>query len=171
MPVSSPALVIGDQSAIPDAQWRAFTRTGVNHLISISGLHVTMLAALMGWIVASLWRRLPRLTERIPARRAGLAAALLAAFAYVLLAGFQAPAQRTLYMLAVVVLAYWNQRETRPATALLWALFGVLLLDPWAVLAPGFWLSFGAMAAILSVTIGAPARPRNFPPGSACRPR
>ncbi len=148
------ALVIGDQSAIPDAQWRAFTRTGVNHLISISGLHVTMLAALMGWIVASLWRRLPRLTERIPARRAGLAAALLAAFAYVLLAGFQAPAQRTLYMLAVVVLAYWNQRETRPATALSWALFGVLLLDPWAVLAPGFWLSFGAMAAILWVTIG-----------------
>lgn len=148
------ALVIGDQSAIPAEQWRAFTRTGVNHLISISGLHVTMIAALVGWLVASLWRRLPRLTERIPARKIGLAAALIAALIYVLLAGFQAPAQRTLYMLAVLVLAYWYQRETRPTVALAWALFGVLLLDPWAVLAPGFWLSFGAMAAILWVTVG-----------------
>ncbi len=148
------ALVIGDQSAIPDAQWRAFTRTGVNHLISISGLHVTMVAALMGGIVAWGWRRRPSLTERIPARRAGLAAALLAAFGYVLLAGFQVPAQRTLIMLAVVVLAFWSRRETRPATALVWALFVVLLLDPWAVLSAGFWLSFGAMAAIVWVTAG-----------------
>jgi competence protein ComEC len=148
------ALVIGDQSSIPAEQWRAFTRTGVNHLISISGLHVTMIAALVGWMVAALWRRLPRLTERIPARKMGLAAALIAALIYVLLAGFQAPAQRTLYMLAVLVLAYWHQRETRPTVALAWALFGVLLLDPWAVLAPGFWLSFGAMAAILWVTVG-----------------
>ena len=148
------ALVIGDQSSIPPEQWRAFTRTGVNHLISISGLHVTMIAALVGWLVSALWRRLPRLTERVPARKIGLAAALLAALVYVLLAGFQAPAQRTLYMLAVLVLAYWNQRETRPTVALAWALFGVLLLDPWAVLAPGFWLSFGAMAAILWVTVG-----------------
>lgn len=148
------ALVIGDQSAIPAEQWRAFTRTGVNHLISISGLHVTMIAVLVGWLVAALWRRLPRLTERIPARKVGLAAALIAALLYVLLAGFQAPAQRTLYMLTVLVLAYWNQRETRPTVALVWALFGVLLLDPWAVLAPGFWLSFGAMAAILWVTVG-----------------
>jgi len=58
------ALVIGDQSAIPAEQWRAFTRTGVNHLISISGLHVTMIAALVGWLVAALWRRLPRLPQQ-----------------------------------------------------------------------------------------------------------
>ena len=113
-----------------------------------------MIAALAGWLIGALWRRLPRLTERIPARKISLAAALLAALIYVLLAGFEAPAQRTLYMLAVLVLAYWNQRETRPTDALAWALFGVLLLDPWAVLAPGFWLSFGAMAAILWVTVG-----------------
>jgi competence protein ComEC len=148
------ALVIGDQTAIPSDQWRAFTRTGVNHLISISGLHVTMIAALAGWLAGALWRRRARLAERIPARKIALAAALLAALSYVLLAGFQAPAQRTLYMLAVLALAYWNQRDTRPTVALVWALSGVLLLDPWAVLAPGFWLSFGAMAVILWVSVG-----------------
>jgi competence protein ComEC len=153
------ALVVGDQRSIPHEQWRAFTRTGVNHLLSISGLHVTMIAALAGWLVASVWRRLPRHAERLPARQAGLVAAVLAAFGYALLAGFQVPAQRTLFMLIVLALAFWGRREPRPFTALVVALFVVLLIDPWAVLSAGFWLSFGAMAAILWVTLGRVALP------------
>ncbi len=148
------ALVVGDQRSIPHDQWRAFTRTGVNHLLSISGLHVTMIAALAGWAVAFGWRRWPRAAERLPARQAGLLAAVLAASAYALLAGFQVPAQRTLFMLGVLALAFWGRREPRPFTALTWALFAVLVIDPWAVLSAGFWLSFGAMAAILWATFG-----------------
>ncbi len=153
------ALVVGDQRSIPHEQWRAFTRTGVNHLLSISGLHVTMIAALAGWLVASVWRRLPRQAEHLPARQAGLVAAVLAAFGYALLAGFQVPAQRTLFMLVALALAFWGRREPRPFTALVVALFVVLLIDPWAVLSAGFWLSFGAMAAILWVTLGRVALP------------
>ena len=153
------ALVIGDQRSIPNDQWRSFTRTGVNHLLSISGLHVTMIAALAGWMVAFGWRRWPRAAERLPARQAGLLAAVLAAFAYAVLAGFQVPAQRTLFMLGVLALAFWGRREPRPFSALTWALFAVLLIDPWAVLSAGFWLSFGAMAAILWVTFGRVALP------------
>lgn len=148
------ALVIGDQRGIPNAQWRAFTRTGVNHLLSISGLHVSMIAVLAGWAVAFGWRRWPRAAGRLPARQAGLLAGVLAACTYALLAGFQVPAQRTLFMLAVLVLAFWGRREARPFTALTWALFVVLLIDPWAVLSAGFWLSFGAIAAILWATFG-----------------
>ncbi len=153
------ALVIGDQRGIPHDQWRAFTRTGVNHLLSISGLHVTMIAVLAGWVVAFGWRRCSRAAEWLPARQAGLMAAGLAAFAYALLAGFQVPAQRTLFMLLVLVVAFWGRREPRPFSALLWALFVVLLIDPWAVLSAGFWLSFGAMASILWVTFGRVALP------------
>ncbi len=153
------ALVVGDQRSIQHEQWRAFTRTGVNHLLSISGLHVTMIAALAGWLVASVWRRLPRHAERLSARQAGLVAAVLAAFGYALLAGFQVPAQRTLFMLVVLALAFWGRREPRPFTALIVALFIVLLIDPWAVLSAGFWLSFGAMATILWVSFGRVALP------------
>ncbi|MDP2266433.1 MAG: DNA internalization-related competence protein ComEC/Rec2 [Thiobacillus sp.] len=153
------ALVIGDQRSIPHDQWRSFTRTGVNHLLSISGLHVTMIAALAGWMVAFGWRRWPRAAERLPARQAGLLAAVLAACAYAVLAGFQVPAQRTLFMLGVLALAFWGRREPRPFSALTWALFAVLLIDPWAVLSAGFWLSFGAMAVILWVTFGRVALP------------
>ncbi len=153
------ALVLGDQNSIPHDQWRVFTRTGVNHLLSISGLHVTMIAALAGWGVAFFWRRLPRVAERWPARQAGLVAAVAAALAYALLAGFQVPAQRTFFMLLVVAAAFWGRREARPFSALVWAVFVVLLIDPWAVLSAGFWLSFGAMAAIVWASFGRLALP------------
>ncbi|WP_324778828.1 DNA internalization-related competence protein ComEC/Rec2 [Thiobacillus sedimenti] len=148
------ALVIGDQRGIPHDQWRAFTRTGVNHLLSISGLHVTMIATLAGWGLAFVWRRVPRAAERLPARQAGLLAAVASAAAYAALAGFQVPAQRTLFMLGVLALAFWSRRQTRPFSALAWAVFVVLVIDPWAVLSAGFWLSFGAMAAIVWASFG-----------------
>lgn len=67
-----------------------------------------------------------------------------------LLAGFEVPAQRTLYMLSVVALALWSGRNLGVSRTLLLALL-VVLLDPWAVLATGFWLSFGAVALLLLV--------------------
>jgi competence protein ComEC len=148
------ALVIGDQRSIPPDQWQVFTRTGVNHLMSISGLHVTMVSGLAFALVSALWRRSPALTLRLPARKAAIIAGLLVAFCYALLAGFAVPAQRTVYMLAVVAAALWLGAIEAPATVLVLAVLVVLLLDPWAVLAPGFWLSFGAVATIMYVTSG-----------------
>ncbi|WP_338111853.1 DNA internalization-related competence protein ComEC/Rec2 [Rhodocyclus tenuis] len=148
------ALAIGDQRAIPNSQWRTFNRTGVTHLMSISGLHVTMVAALCAALVNQLWRRSERLMLRQPAQRAAIAAGWLTALLYSLLAGFAVPAQRTLYMLSVLALALWSGRHFGAARTLLLALLVVLLLDPWAVLAAGFWLSFGAVGVLLY--IGAP---------------
>lgn len=143
------ALAVGDQNAIPHGNWRVYNRTGTSHLMSISGLHITLFAALVGGFVYALWRRVPALALRLPARRAALLFGWLAALAYTFLAGFQIPAQRTLFMLTVLVAGLWLTREPRPASLLLLALAIVLLLDPWAVLAPGFWLSFGAVAAMM----------------------
>lgn len=148
------ALVIGDQRAIPPEQWQVFTRTGVNHLMSISGLHVTMVSGLVMALVYGLWRRWPGMTLRLPARKAATAAGLGAAFAYAMLSGFAVPAQRTVYMLAVVAVALWAGAIESAASVLAVALLVVVALDPWAVLAPGFWLSFGAVATIMYVTVG-----------------
>ena len=142
------ALVIGDQQAIDPELWQTFARTGITHLMSISGLHVTMLAGLAYLLTSWLWRRSPNLPLRLPAQHAAAAGGLLAAFLYCLLAGFAVPAQRTLYMLGVVALAHLSGRELAASRVLLLALLLVLLLDPWAVLAAGFWLSFGAVALL-----------------------
>jgi ComEC/Rec2-related protein len=146
------ALAIGEQSAIPQSQWLLYQQTGITHLISISGLHVTLLAGLAFALVQFGWRRVLALTLRLPARRAAVLAGALTALVYVLLAGFAVPAQRTLYMLLVVALALWSGRTLAPTRVLSWALLVVVLLDPWAVLSAGFWLSFGAVAAMLFAT-------------------
>ncbi len=146
------ALAIGDQSSIPQAQWQVFTRTGVNHLMSISGLHITMLSGLGFALAYWLWRRSVRLTLVLPARKAAALVALLVALAYALLSGFAVPAQRTVYMVGAVAAALWLNRNFSPAQILSIALLGVLIPDPWSILSPGFWLSFGAVALILYVT-------------------
>jgi competence protein ComEC len=142
------ALVIGDQNAIPQEDWRIFNATGVGHLISISGLHVTMLAGLGSALGIFLWRK-QYLPLVFPTYRIGAALAFITAFLYAWLAGFQIPAQRTMYMLGVACLALWANRISRPFDIWWWALFLVIVVDPMAAYTPGFWLSFGAVAAIL----------------------
>jgi len=146
------ALAVGDQQAVQSELWTVFNRSGTTHLMSISGLHVTMVAGLAGWLIGFGWRRAPALTLRLPAQQAGLLAAALAAFFYSLLAGFAVPAQRTLYMLLVAAAAMLSGRRVAPSRVLALALLVVLLVDPWAVLAVGFWLSFGAVGALLYIT-------------------
>jgi competence protein ComEC len=142
------ALVMGDQNAIDQADWRVFNATGIGHLISISGLHVTMLAGLGALIASRMWRR-GSLPLVMPVPRVTAAAGFITAFFYAWIAGFQIPAQRTMYMVGVVAVAVWSGRIPRAFDIWWWALFVVLVLDPMAAYTPGFWLSFGAVAAIL----------------------
>jgi len=148
------ALAVGDQRAIPAEEWRLFNRTGVTHLMSISGLHVTLVSGLCAWLASWLWRRSTYLLLRLPARKVGAVAAIAGAIGYSLLAGFAVPAQRTCWMVTVFALALWSGRIASPARTLALALAVVLLLDPWAMLSAGFWLSFGAVALIFFVADG-----------------
>lgn len=148
------ALAVGDQRAISGEEWQLFNRTGVTHLMSISGLHVTLVSGLFAWLVAALWRRLPALALRLPARKAAAVAAIAGALGYSLIAGFAVPAQRTFYMVTVVALALWSGRIASPARVLALALAAVVIADPWAPLAPGLWLSFGAVLLIFYVAGG-----------------
>jgi competence protein ComEC len=156
------ALAVGDQRAIDPSLWQTFSRTGTTHLMSISGSHVTMLAGLAWWLASALWRRSARLPLYLPAQKAAAAAGFLAAFAYSLLAGFEVPAQRTLYMIGIVALALWSGRSLAGSRVLALALLVVLTLDPWAVLSAGFWLSFGAVGVLFYVGAGRIGRPHWF---------
>ena len=153
------ALTIGEQRAVPEAQWRVFNRTGIAHLISISGLHVTVFAALAGGLVYALARRSVALTTRLPARKVAAGAGVVFATAYVLIAGAQVPAVRTLLMLAVAAVGLVVARPGSAGVVWLWALAIVLAWDPWAGLTPGFWLSFGAVGVLLYAGVGRLASP------------
>nr|WP_314900987.1 DNA internalization-related competence protein ComEC/Rec2 [uncultured Deefgea sp.] len=136
------ALTIGDQGGIPKPQWQRFAQTGITHLISISGLHITLLAAFSASVVLFVWRRIPQLAQRFAAQRAALIAGVLTALIYSLLAGMAVPTQRTVLMLLVAALCLWRAKPMAKSAIWAAALMAVVVFDPFAVLSVGFWLSF-----------------------------
>ncbi|TDR70552.1 competence protein ComEC [Paludibacterium purpuratum] len=146
------ALTVGAQQHIDRAEWQLFARTGVTHLVSISGLHVGMVAGLVAWTMRQWLRRLPagRIAPRVWVALSGLTAA----GAYSLLAGWSVPTRRTFFMLAVACLLLCWRRALTPFRIWWLALAAVLLFDPFAVYFPGLWLSFGLVAALMTVSVG-----------------
>lgn len=144
------ALSLGDQNAISHADWGLFRDTAVAHLLSVSGLHVTLFAWLAAALVAPLWRRSPWLCMRLPAPLAARWLGVAAALGYALFSGWGVPAQRTVVMLAsVAALQSLGLRWPWPLV-LLGAAVVVTAADPWALMQPGFWLSFGAVGLLMA---------------------
>ena len=148
------ALVVGDQNAIERADWDVFRATGVAHLMSISGLHITMFAWLASLVIGWLWRYSAKLTPKfclwLPAGSAGALGGLALAALYALFSGWGVPAQRTIWMLATVVLLRHNGRQWPWPFVWLLAMAVVVLLDPWALMQAGFWLSFVAVGVLFA---------------------
>lgn len=143
------ALAVGDQAAIADPLWDVFRATGTTHLVAISGFHIGLVGAFAGLLGAWAHRAWPGAGLRVPRRPLAACCALAGAAAYSLLAGLSLPVQRTLAMLAAVLLAVALRRRLAAGGALGLAAIVVLLLDPLAVLNAGFWLSFGGVFWLL----------------------
>ncbi len=154
------ALLMGDQSAIERSDWDVFRVTGVAHLMSISGLHITLFAWLAGAIVGGLWRSTSRWRWPLclwwPAPHAALWGGVALAAAHAWFSGWGVPAQRTVIMLLVV--AALRSRGRQWPWHAVWALAAVAVLarDPWALMQAGFWLSFVAVAVLFAT-----GRPRH----------
>lgn len=148
------ALVTGDQNAIERSDWDVFRATGVAHLMSISGLHITMFGWAASLLVGALWRRSGRLCLAWPAPHAALAGGAALAAAYALFSGWGVPAQRTVLMLAAVGLLRLSGRRWPWPQVWLLACCVVVLADPWAMLQAGFWLSFVAVGVLFAADPG-----------------
>lgn len=133
------ALVIARRSDLDAALRERYTRSGLAHLLSISGLHVGFFAA---WLNVLLLRLRLRAWPRF---LAGTCVML----AYVWLLGLPAPATRSAAMLALLEIARLRQRVVTPRGLVALAALGVLLVDPWAMQSVGAWLSVAAVAAVI----------------------
>jgi competence protein ComEC len=143
------ALAVGDQAAIDSGGWEVFRDTGVAHLMSISGLHITMLGWLGGAAFGALWRRSERAALHVPAPLAARWGGVAIAWAYALLAGWGVPARRTVLMLAGTALLRTAGLDWPAPLVTMAAMVPVTALDPWALLQPGFWLSFAAVGLLM----------------------
>lgn len=156
------ALAIGTQWSVDAGDWRRFSRTGTQHLVAISGLHLGLAAASAALVGGFCWRLLAYTPLRAPllcpVQRIASVVGLAGATAFLALSGFGIPAQRAFWMVAIACFAFASGRRLGASYVLSWALACVLLVDPWAVISPGFWLSFAAVAAILYAVRASPGR-------------
>lgn len=141
------ALSVGYRGGLRSEDWAAFRPLGLNHLISISGLHITMVGVLAIWLANKILIRLP-ISVKSP-RLLSLGIGGLCALVYTGLAGFEIPALRSLLMLLVFSLAWASKRDWGVWRVWWTAMAAVLIFQPAAVLSVGFWLSFGLVGGML----------------------
>lgn len=142
-------LAIGIRDDLNDSHWQTLRQTGTSHLLAISGLHIGLAAAIGFFLFRFFWRLFPTLLLRVPAHYAGALGGIVLAAFYASLAGFTVPTQRAFVMVATIMLALVWKRPLYPLHVLAVSLVLVLIIDPFAVINAGFWLSFSAVALIV----------------------
>lgn len=144
------ALMTGVRGPIPDYVDAAFRDSGLAHILSISGLHLTLVAGLLFFLVRALLALHPRLALRYPIKKWAAFAALLGAIAYTLVSGAALPTLRALVMIALALLAVMLDRRAITLRAVAWAALLLLVLWPDSLLDPGFQMSFAAVTALVA---------------------
>lgn len=142
------ALLLGDRTNIKPEEWALLQQTGTNHLIAISGLHIGMVAGFAYFLGLWIGRVLTTFTP-IRAQSAGFFVAALCAISYAALAGFSLPTERALVMLLLMQWCFWRGRPCSGANIYYSTVLLIVALDPVAIFDAGFWLSFGAVGALI----------------------
>ena len=143
------ALVIGDQGEIGDPLRQTFARTGMAHLLVISGLHLSIVAAAMFAAARLAMMLLPGLANRGYANRFAALAAMLAVCAYASIAGHHVSTVRALVMVLAYMLAVAIDRSREAVASLALAAIVICVAIPGSTADIGFQLSFASVIAIV----------------------
>ncbi len=146
------ALIIGDMGYIARATRDAYSRTGVNHILSISGFHVGVISLFIFQILMGVAKRSEFLLLHFNLRRFILLLTLPLVIFYLFLSGAAPATTRSVIMIAVCILALLIERETDPVNSLLLAAAVILALTPPALFDISFQLSFLALWGIIVLT-------------------
>ncbi|MBI5484617.1 MAG: DNA internalization-related competence protein ComEC/Rec2 [Deltaproteobacteria bacterium] len=148
------ALLIGDQKRIPRELADAYTRAGVNHILSISGFHVGIIAVFITLAALWLFTRSEYLTLRCNVRRLVVLLAVPAMLMYLFLTGNAPATARSVIMLAAFAFALYAERESAPVNTLLLAAFFLIAINPPTLFDISFQLSF---LSLWGIVIAVPA--------------
>ena len=144
------ALLINEQGEIGDDDWRNIRNSGLAHLIAISGMHIGIVAGFVFFVVRALLALSERAALYWPIKKIAAVAAILAAVGYTLVAGAPVPAQRSVLMIGMVMLAIILDRDPFSLRLAAFAATVILLLAPEMLLGASFQMSFSAVVALIA---------------------
>ena len=145
------ALLTGEQTAVTKDITQAMRDSGLAHILSISGLHIVFVVALVMGIMRYGIALVPALALRVDAKKISALAALMVALFYTALAGAPVPAQRSCAMAAFALLAILLDRAALSLRLVAWSAVVVLVAQPDALTGASFQMSFAAVVALIAV--------------------
>ncbi|ESZ56862.1 ComEC/Rec2 family competence protein [Mesorhizobium sp. L103C131B0] len=148
------ALIVGVRAGIPDEVNEAMRRTGIYHIISISGLHMALVAGTIMALLRGAFALFPVFSSRRPVKKYAAAAALVSIAAYLVISGVVVAAERSFIMLAVMLVAVLFDRAALTMRNLAISAIAVILVSPHEVVGPSFQMSFAATAALVGAYAG-----------------
>lgn len=149
------ALMTGERAAIHDEDWDALRASGLAHIISISGMHVVMVAAPVFFIVRLLLVLVPAIALRWPVKKIAAGVALLACCLYVGLVVPSVPTTRALLMTGIGLIAIMLDRSPFSLRLVAVSAIAVLVFAPESVWSVSFQMSFAAVTALVAAAEGA----------------
>ncbi|MEJ1993930.1 MAG: ComEC/Rec2 family competence protein [Limibacillus sp.] len=144
------ALVTGQRGALSEETEEAMRRSGLAHLLAISGLHLGLVAATLVFSLRFALAAAPGVALRWPIKKIAAVGGMVAAFCYLFLAGATIPAQRAFVMVAIALFAVLLERNPFSLRLVAAAAFLVLAVAPESLLSPSFQLSFAAVTALVA---------------------
>jgi competence protein ComEC len=136
--------------------------SGLAHILSISGLHMAVVGGFAFFLVRLLVAASPWLALRVSGKKVAAVAGLAAVGTYLIVSGAPPPAERAAITASIAFLAILLDRQAITMHALAVAAFVVLLLQPEAIVTPGFQMSFAATAALVALVEAWPGRPKEI---------
>jgi ComEC/Rec2-related protein len=148
------ALIVGVRAGIPEEINEAMRRTGIYHIISISGLHMALVAGTIMALLRGAFALFPDFSSRRPVKKYAAAVALFSIAAYLVISGVVVAAERSFIMLAVMLIAVLFDRAALTMRNLAISAIAVILVSPHEVVGPSFQMSFAATAALVGAYAG-----------------
>jgi competence protein ComEC len=145
------ALITGEQGGISDETKQVMRDSGLAHILSISGLHMVIIAGTVFWIVRALLALWPRLALNHPIKKWAAAAALAAATFYLALSGAAVPTVRSWIMMSIVLIAVMLDRPALTMRNVALAALLILIFSPESLFDPSFEMSFAAVVALVAL--------------------
>jgi competence protein ComEC len=155
------ALITGERGPISDADNAAYRDSGLQHVLSISGLHMALAGLGIFWALRALLALWPRIALNYPIKKWAAIAALLSSTFYLLLSGASAPPVRAYIMLACMLIAVLADRPALSMRAVAMAALLIVAVEPESVVEPGFQMSFAAIIGLIALAEWNAARPQD----------